>query len=163
MKWRGEIEVFRLPAVEKSSEVVSSAQTDGMSEGVGETAEDGESVEGSDGGAGADHADPLRLAIVPYREDELAMDELLELVQDPHLVLGGVSSLKHGASGDAVAGVDLDSARLEERSEDVDHVESLDLLGIPSRGGKEEDGRSHFAPAHDQELLTEALRVPAGS
>jgi hypothetical protein len=157
MKGRGEIEVFRRAALEESIEVVSSAQTHGMGEGVGETAEDGESVEGSDGGAGGDDADGLRLAIVPDRGDELAISELLELVQGPHLVLGRVSALEHGASGDAVAGVDLDPAPLEERSEDVDDVEALDLLGVPSRGGKEEDGRSHFAPAHDQELLTQTL------
>jgi hypothetical protein len=69
-----------------------------------------------------------------------------------------VSTLEHGASGDAVAGVDLDTARLQKRSKDVDHVEALDLLRVLPRW-EEEDGRSHFAPAHD-ELLTETLGVP---
>jgi hypothetical protein len=39
-------------------------------------------------------------------------------------------------------------------------VEALDLLGVAARGGKEEDGSAHLAPAHDEDFLTEALRIP---
>src|SRR5262249_10155328 len=61
---------------------------------------------------------------------------------------------------DAVARIDLDAIRLQERRQRIDHEEALDLLGVAAGGRKEQHGSADLAPAHHIDFLAQALRIP---
>ena len=87
--------------------------------------------------------------------DHLVTHVLVELVLDPHAVLGAALLVEPHAPGHAVARVDLDLPGLDERAERLDEQEALDLLGVSSGGRKDEDRLPELAPPSQRHLLVE--------
>lgn len=99
-------ELMGLGVVE-AADVVGAAHADGAGEDVRESAEYRDGVEGPDGSAGGPDFDVRGLAIHADGGDDLVADVAVELVLDPHLVLGAAFAFQEDAAADAVAGVDL--------------------------------------------------------
>ena len=64
------------------------------------------------------------------RRDHLVAHGLLELVEQPHPVLRRPLAARQRLPADAVAGVDLDAARLEELAARTHQLVPLDLLEV---------------------------------
>ena len=58
---------------------------------------------------------------------------------------------------DAVDGVELDPAGVEQLAAGVDQVEALDLLGVAAGGREHQHRRAEVAPAHDVDVALDPL------
>ena len=67
---------------------------------------------------------------------------------------------EHGPPINAVAGVDLDPAFLDQLPAGPDDIETLDLLSIATRSGKHQHGNAVVAPPGHVDRAVEERRVP---
>ena len=67
----------------------------------------------------------------------------------------------HRLAGDAVAGVELDPARLDQRPAGADQAVALDLLGVAARGREDQHRGAVVAPPGQTDRLLQPLGVPA--
>jgi len=84
----------------------------------------------------------------------------MELVEQPHAVVGRAIFRDHRPPGDAVDRVQLDPALGQQRPARVDQAEPLDLLGVAARGREDQHWPAERAPPRDGYLGLDAVGVP---
>ena len=147
---RGEVQVLG-EATDEPLDVVGAAHAHRRAEQLREAADQRERVERTDRGAGDDHVLwPAGVGV--DRGHHLVGDGLLELVEQPAPVLRRACVRGHRPAGDAVARVDLDPARVDERPEVGDQVVPFDLLGVATGGREHQHRYAVVAPPREGDL-----------
>jgi len=157
---RRQVEVLAERRIEEAVHPVGAAHADRRPEGVRVPAQDGEGVEGADRGAGDDDGRRVPTQVGADCRHHLVDHALLELVEQPHLVLRRAVLGHQCLTGHAVTGVELDPAAPDELAAGRHKTVALDLLCVTAGCREDEHRRPVVAPAREADRLLEPLRVP---